>query len=53
MDLLSRAWQFRWEEITAAVTGTMAPWQHLKDGISPFSLSLLPFLHQLMDQGMP
>lgn len=32
MDLLSHTWQFRWEEMTVAVTGTMAPWQHLKDG---------------------
>lgn len=29
------------------------PRQHLKDGVSSFSLSLLPFLRHLKDYGMP
>lgn len=47
MDLLSHAWQIRWK----AVTSIMAPWQHLKDHLSPYSLSLLPFLNHLMGEG--
>jgi len=53
MGLLSHAWQFRWEEITVALTGTMAPWQHLKDGISAFSLPCCPSSIISQSRGCP